>query len=165
MDTIKENLKKLSIVGKDIIKKAQGEPIKTLYGIEVAGGASGFNPKFYYFETEKERDHLIDILRRQEAVNPDLYYLIEQYTMKYYRNILDQKQVVSKESKKGNIYYYAPTDRVDRIMEFNPTKTLYDGEFVWEERKGRLKEELEEFANNNVQVEMNFIDKKGRKSK
>ena len=44
-------------------------------------------------------------------------------------------------------------------------KTLYEGEFIWEERKGRLKEELEAFANKNVQVEMNFIDKKSRKSK
>ena len=165
MDTLKENLQKLSKVGKDIIKKAQGEPIKTLYGAEVAGGAFGVYPKFHYFETEKERDAFVQILRNQEALNPDLYYVLEQYTMKYYRNILDQEQVVSKTNKEGNIYFYAPTERVDRIMEFNPMKTLYEGEFIWEERKGRLKEELEAFANKNVQVEMNFIDKKSRKSK
>ena len=169
-ETIKDNLKRLSIVGKKIIATEVGEPIKTLYGVEIAGGGFGVIPKFYYFDSEDKRDQLIETLRTQEAMDRplamdgSLNYMLKKYTMKYYRDILGQKQVVSKKESNGDLFLYAPTEEINVIKLFDPKETLYSGEFVWKNIKGRLKEELEEFQNKGIPVDMNFT-KKGKKTR
>lgn len=165
MATLKENLKKISTIGKRIIATEVGEPIKTLYGVEIAGGGFGVIPKFYYFNSRDERDRFAEVLKRQELLGRNVYYFLNRYTMKYYRNVLDQYQVVSKEDKNGEVALYAPTEDVNVIMEFNPKETIYTGDYVWEKRKGRLKEELEEFDKKGIPVDMIFKEKKSKKSK